>query len=149
MCAHRSLKAKGLGLVIFDCYRPWTITRLFWDVVTAEQRKYVADPVQGSNHNRGCAVDLSLFDLSTGELLPMPSGYDEFTERASPDYQGGTDEELANRDLLRRVMEMNGFVVNPNEWWHFDHKDSMRYPIYDIAFEAIGTAGQERPAALF
>ena len=77
---------------------------------------------------------LSLFDLKTGKLVPMPSEFDEFTERASPDYPGGTDEERANRDLLRRLMEEVGFTVNPNEWWHFDYKDWESYAIYDISF---------------
>jgi D-alanyl-D-alanine dipeptidase len=134
---HRKLKKQGLGLVIFDGYRPWSITKLFWETVQPEHRKFVADPAKGSKHNRGCAVDLSLFDLKTGELLPMPSGYDEFTERASPDYQGGTLEERRNRDLLRKLMEAEEFTVNPNEWWHFDYKDWQDYAIYDIPFSAI------------
>jgi D-alanyl-D-alanine dipeptidase len=140
---HRKLKDRGLGLVIFDGYRPWAITKLFWDVVPQEKRNFVADPAKGSKHNRGCAVDLSMFELRTGKLVPMPSGYDEFTERASPDYQGGTGEERSNRDLLRRSMEAEGFVVNPNEWWHFDYKDWQEYAIYDIAFSAI-TDGSHR-----
>lgn len=134
---HQKLKKQGLGLVIFDGYRPWSITKLFWETVKPEHRKFVANPEKGSKHNRGCAVDLSLFDLKTGELLPMPSGYDEFTERASPDYQGGTPEERRNRDLLRKMMEAEGFTVNPNEWWHFDYKDWQDYAIYDIPFSAI------------
>ena len=135
---HKLLKKKGLGLVIYDGYRPWTITKLFWEVVKPDQRKYVADPAKGSKHNRGCAVDLGVYDLKTGKAIPMPSGFDEFTERASPDYKGGTDEERANRDMLRRLMEAQGFMVNPNEWWHFDYKEWEKYAIYDIAFSAIG-----------
>jgi D-alanyl-D-alanine dipeptidase len=131
---HKLLKREGLGLVIFDGYRPWTITKLFWDVVPEDKRTFVADPAKGSKHNRGCAIDLSIFDLKTGKLVPMPSGYDEFTERASPNYAGGTDEERANRDKLRRLMEAEGFVVNANEWWHFDYKDWEQYAIYDISF---------------
>lgn len=120
---HQKLKKQGLGLVIYDGYRPWTITKLFWDTVTPEQRIFVADPRTGSKHNRGCAVDLAIFDLKTGMAVPMPSGYDEFSERASPGYKGGTQEERRNRDLLRRSMEAEGFIVNENEWWHFDNKD--------------------------
>jgi D-alanyl-D-alanine dipeptidase len=134
---HKQLKKKGLGIVIFDGYRPWTITKLFWDVVPEDKRKFVADPVKGSKHNRGCAIDLSIYVLKTGELIPMPSGYDEFTERASPDYKGGTDQERANREMLRKLMEAEGFTVNPNEWWHFDYKDWQSYAIYDISFDAI------------
>ena len=134
---HQKLKERGLGIVIFDGYRPWSITKLFWDVVAEDQRKFVADPAKGSKHNRGCAVDLSVFDLKTGELIDMPSGYDEFTERASPTYAGGTDKQRANRDMLRKLMEDVGFTVNPNEWWHFDYKNWQDYAIYDIAFSEV------------
>jgi D-alanyl-D-alanine dipeptidase len=132
---HKHLRKEGLGLVIFDGYRPWSITKLFWEVVPEEKRKFVADPAKGSKHNRGCAVDLSIYDLKTGKLIAMPSGYDEFTDRASPDYSGGTDEERANREKLRHLMEAEGFTVNPNEWWHFDYRDWEKYAIYDISFK--------------
>ena len=131
---HKLLKKEGLGIVIFDGYRPWTITKLFWEVVPEDKRKYVADPAKGSKHNRGCAIDLSIYNRKSGKLIPMPSGFDEFTERASPDYTGGTDEERANRDKLRQMMEAEGFTVNVNEWWHFDYKDWEQYAIYDISF---------------
>lgn len=131
---HRKLRKQGLGLVIFDGYRPWTITKLFWEVTPEEKRMFVANPERGSKHNRGCAVDLSIFDLKTGALVPMPSEYDEFTERASPNYSGGTAEETRNRELLRKLMEAEGFTVNPNEWWHFDYKNWEDYAIYDISF---------------
>lgn len=140
---HRKLRERGLGLVIFDGYRPWRITKLFWDVVPEDKRKFVADPAKGSKHNRGCAVDLSVFDLKTGKLVDMPSAYDEFTERASPNYTGGTEAERANRDMLRKLMEDEGFTVNPNEWWHFDYKNWQDYAIYDISFtEAAGNGGK-------
>jgi D-alanyl-D-alanine dipeptidase len=134
---HRKLNKRGYGLVIYDGYRPWSITKLFWEVVDQDKRKFVANPEKGSIHNRGCAVDLSIYDLKTGLSIPMPSGYDEFTDRASPNYQGGTPEERSNRDLLRRLMEAEGFTVNANEWWHFDYKDWQKYAIYDIAFSEI------------
>lgn len=137
---HRELKKQGLGLVIFDGYRPWSITKLFWEVTPEDKRKFVADPAKGSKHNRGCAVDLSIYELATGRLIDMPSGYDEFTERASPDYAGGTPEQTANREKLRRLMEARGFTVNPNEWWHFDYKDWQKYAIYDISFEEAAQA---------
>lgn len=132
---HKKLAEKGLGIVIFDGYRPWSITKLFWEVTPEDKRKFVANPEKGSKHNRGCAIDLSIFDLKTGELIDMPSGYDEFTERASPDYAGGTEQQRANRDMLRKLMEDEGFTVNPNEWWHFDYKDWEKYAIYDISFD--------------
>src|SRR4030095_8499600 len=131
---HRKLQKQGLGIVIFDGYRPWTITKLFWDVVPEDKRMFVADPTKGSKHNRGCAVDLSIFDLKTGKDIPMPSAYDEVSERASPKYAGGTAEERRNRELLRSLMEAEGFIVNENEWWHFDYKDWEQYAIYDISF---------------
>ena len=131
---HKKLKKQGLGIVIYDGYRPWTITKLFWDSVAPEFRKFVADPAKGSKHNRGCAVDLGIYDLKTGAAIPMPSGYDEFSDRASPNYSGGTTEERRNRDLLRSLMEAEGFTVNDNEWWHFDYKDWEQYAIYDISF---------------
>lgn len=136
---HKLLKKQGLGIVIFDGYRPWTITKLFWEVTPDAQRKYVANPKTGSKHNRGCAVDLSIYDLKTGKLVPMPSDFDEFTERASPDYKGGSTEETRNRDLLRKLMEAEGFTVNANEWWHFDYKDWQTYAIYDIPFSIAGS----------
>ena len=131
---HKLLKKEGLGIVIFDGYRPWAITKLFWNVVPEDKRKYVADPAKGSKHNRGCAVDLSIYDLKTGKPTAMPSDFDEFTDRASPDYKGGTAEQTANRDKLRRLMEAEGLTVNANEWWHFDYKDWEQYAIYDISF---------------
>ena len=141
---HQTLRKQGLGLVIFDGYRPWTITKLFWDVVPEEKRKFVADPAKGSKHNRGCAVDLSIYDLKTGALIDMPSGYDEFTERASPNYAGGTEQQRANRDMLRKLMEDVGFTVNPNEWWHFDYKNWQDYAIYDISFTEAGQNSKGR-----
>ncbi len=135
---NKELRKQGLGLVVFDGYRPWSITKLFWEFVTEDKRKFVADPAKGSKHNRGCAVDLSIYDLKTGKEIPMPSGFDEFTERASPDYTGGSDEERRNRDKLRQLMEAAGFTVNSNEWWHFDFTSWQEYAIYDIAFDEVG-----------
>ena len=125
-------------MVIFDGYRPWAVTKLFWEVTPDDKRKFVANPKTGSRHNRGCAMDLSIYDLKTGKLVPMPSDFDEFTERASPNYKGGTAEETRNRELLRKLMGAAGFTVNANEWWHFDYKDWQSYAIYDIPFSAIG-----------
>lgn len=136
---HKWLNKQGLGIVIYDGYRPWSITKLFWEVVREDQKMFVADPAKGSKHNRGCAVDLGIFDLKTGKAIPMPSAYDEFTERASPDYAGGTGEERNNRDKLRQLMEANGFTVNPNEWWHFDLIGWEQYAIYDISFAEAAT----------
>src|SRR6188508_3092300 len=121
--AHRELQKRGYGVLIHDGYRPWTITKLFWDMTSGVQREFVADPATGSKHNRGCAVDLTLYDLKTGRAVQMPGDYDEMTPRSYPDYAGGPAEARARRDLLRRVMEAEGFTVEPNEWWHFNYKD--------------------------
>ena len=135
---HKKLRKKGFGLMIFDGYRPWSVTKIFWDVTPEDKRKFVANPKTGSRHNRGCAVDLSIFNLKTGELVEMPTDFDDFTDKASPNYEGGTKEQRKNRDLLRKMMEAEGFTVNDNEWWHFDYKDWKDYAIYDIAFSEIG-----------
>lgn len=139
---HKKLRKQGLGLLIFDGYRPWAITKLFWEVTSEEKRKFVANPAKGSKHNRGCAVDLSVYDLKTGLPIEMPSGFDEFTERASPNYTGGTKTERSNRDLLRKLMEDEGFTVNANEWWHFDYKNWEDYAIYDISFTEAAAASR-------
>lgn len=135
---HRKLAYANFGLVIFDGYRPWSVTKLFWDVVSEKQKAFVADPKIGSRHNRGCAVDLSLFYLDSGKLAEMPSDFDEFNEKASPRYSGGTKRETTNRDLLRSMMEDENFIVNPNEWWHFDYESWSNYEIYDIPFSKLG-----------
>ena len=135
--AHRALQPKGYGLLVFDAYRPWSVTRTFWDVTPRAKRDFVANPKKGSKHNRGCAVDLSLYDVATGTEVEMPSAYDEMSPRASPGYAGGTTEARARRDLLRRAMEAEGFTVEPNEWWHFNCREWREYPILDIPFEAI------------
>jgi len=137
--AHRSLKTNGYGIVVFDGYRPWSVTKLFWDSASDAERKieFVANPKKGSRHNRGCAADISLVELSTGKEVVMPSGYDEFSERAFPTYAGGTAESRRLRDLLRAAMEAEGFTVYQAEWWHFDYKDWKQYRIQNVPFEAI------------
>lgn len=135
--AHQSLRLQGFGLLIFDAYRPWSVTKKFWDETPREKRKYVANPRKGSKHNRGCAVDLSLYDLKTEREVPMPSEYDDFTYRAAANYNGGTKEERKSRALLRLAMEKEGFAVNPDEWWHFDYKDWRKYGVLDVLFEEM------------
>jgi D-alanyl-D-alanine dipeptidase len=134
----RSLKPQGYGLLIHDAYRPWYVTRMFWDATPDDKKIFVADPKQGSRHNRGCAVDLTLYDLKTGAAVTMPSGYDEMSKRAYADYPDGTPQEREHRAVLRRAMEKEGFTVYPQEWWHFDYKDWKLYPILNVRFEEIG-----------
>ena len=136
--AHRELKAQGYGLIIHDGYRPWYVTEIFWKATPDDKKIFVANPAEGSRHNRGCAVDLSLYDLQTGKEVEMPSGYDEMTKRSYADYPGGTSEDRARRALLRRAMEKQGFAVNPDEWWHFDYKDWKQYSIQNARFEDLG-----------
>jgi len=134
---HRNLKGKGFGLLIKDAYRPWSVTKKFWDETPAAQHRFVADPSKGSRHNRGCAVDCTLYDLRGGKEIRMPSSYDEFSARASPSYTGGSPEERQRRDLLRSSMESGGFRVDPGEWWHYDYREWKHYRLLDIPFSAI------------
>ncbi|MBI4429798.1 MAG: M15 family metallopeptidase [Ignavibacteriales bacterium] len=135
--AHRNLKTLGYGLLIHDAYRPWYVTKMFWDATPNDKRDFVADPAKGSRHNRGCAIDITLYELSTGKAVEMPSGYDEFSERAFPTYPGGTSLQRWHRELLRVALEEQGFNVYEWEWWHFDYKDWRRYQILNVTFEQI------------
>jgi len=134
----QKLKPLGYGLLIHDAYRPWYVTKIFWDATPPEGKIFVADPAQGSRHNRGCAVDLTLYDLATGKPIEMPGTYDEMSPRSFPDYPGGTSLQRWHRDLLRRAMESEGFTVYEAEWWHFDYKDWKEYPILNVPFEKLG-----------
>jgi len=133
----RKLQPLGYGLLIHDAYRPWYITKLFWDATPPEDHNFVADPQKGSKHNRGCAVDLTLYDLATGNVIEMPGLYDEMSPRSFPTFPGGTSLQRWHRDLLRRAMESEGFTVDQNEWWHFDYKDWKLYPILNVPFEKL------------
>jgi D-alanyl-D-alanine dipeptidase len=133
-----ALRAKGYGLLIYDGYRPWYVTEMFWEATPNDKKIFVADPKNGSRHNRGCAVDLTLYDLKTGAAVKMPSSYDEMSERAYADYAGGTHEERERRAILRAAMEKEGFTVYPQEWWHFDYKDWKYYSILNVRFEDLG-----------
>jgi len=133
----RALAAQGYGLLVHDAYRPWYVTRLFWDATPADKHNFVADPATGSRHNRGCAVDLTLYTLRDGRPVEMPSLYDEMSERAYPGYAGGSDAARHLRDLLRQHMEAEGFAVYEFEWWHFDYKDWKSYAIQNVRFEDL------------
>lgn len=135
--ANRKLKAQGYGLLIYDAYRPWYVTKVFWDATPDDKKLFVANPLKGSRHNRGCAVDLTLYDLKTGKPVEMVSTYDETTDRANPNYPGGTSLQRWYRDLLRIAMESEGFTVFEAEWWHFDYKDWQKYPIGTVPFNQI------------
>jgi len=144
--AHRALAADGYGLLIHDAYRPWYVSKLFWDATPVDKHAFVADPTAGSRHNRGCAVDLTLYTLRDGRAVEMPSLYDEMSERAYPNYAGGSDAARHLRDLLRQRMEAQGFTVFEVEWWHFDYRDWKSYAIQNVRFEDIAVpAARQKP----
>ncbi len=132
----------GLGLKIFDAYRPYSITEKMWEPI--KNPDFVADPSKGSRHNRGAAVDLTLVDLRTGKELTMPSAYDEFTPRARLDYFDAAEPTLTNRDKLRETMTRHGFEPLRSEWWHYDFRGWERFELMDVPLEAL----RSRQAAL-
>ncbi|MCX8473618.1 MAG: M15 family metallopeptidase [Sediminibacterium sp.] len=137
VAVNQELRKMGYGLLIFDGYRPWNITKIFWDLTPDSLKNFVANPTKGSKHNRGCAIDLSLYDLKTGQEIEMPSGYDDFTNKSYSKYQGGTILQRKYRDLLKKLMTQHGFLVYDYEWWHFDYKDWRKYQITNIPFEEL------------
>ncbi len=136
--ANQKLRKQGYGLLIHDGYRPWYVTKTFWDATPEDKKIFVANPANGSRHNRGAAVDLTLFDLKTGKPVEMPGTYDETTDRSFPNYPGGTSLQRWHRELLRDAMESEGFTVYEAEWWHFDYKDWREFRIGNQRFEDIG-----------
>jgi D-alanyl-D-alanine dipeptidase len=134
---NQSLRQQGFGLIVFDGYRPWSVTKVFWDATPDDRKVFVADPSKGSRHNRGCAVDLSMFELKTGAAVQMPSEYDEFTERAHINYECATPDAKRLRGILRAAMEAEGFAVYEPEWWHYDFKDWKEYPIMNVKFSEV------------
>ena len=129
------LKKRGLGIKIYDAYRPYAITVKFYE--QAKDTNFVADPHKGSKHNRGCAIDMGLIELKTGKVLDMPTGFDSFSEKASANYAGLPKKEIENRELLKSVMAAHGFHVIPTEWWHYDFNGWANYPLLDIPFSEI------------
>jgi D-alanyl-D-alanine dipeptidase len=131
------LKTMGYRLLVHDAYRPWYVTKVFWEATPEEKKLFVADPANGSRHNRGAAVDLTLYDIKARKPVEMVGTYDETTDRSYPDYPGGTSLQRWHRDLLRKVMEAEGFTVYEAEWWHFDYKDWQQYPIGNVPFDKL------------
>lgn len=129
-----ALAGRGLGLKVYDGYRPRSVQKILWDF--CPNPLYVADPARGSKHNRGASVDVALVDAQ-GRDLPMPSGYDDFSERAHRDYSGCTPEEAKNRTILEAAMCQEGFVPYREEWWHFDDPEWEKYPLLDIPLESL------------
>ncbi|MBJ7253679.1 MAG: M15 family metallopeptidase [Sphingomonadaceae bacterium] len=136
--ASKMAQSDGFGLTIYDAYRPWRITKKLWDATPVGPKKeYVANPRRGSKHNRGCAVDLTLHDLQTGQLVEMPSEFDDFSEKAHRDYMGASAAAIANRARLARYLEAEGFVGLSHEHWHFDFTGWEQFPVMDIPFNKI------------
>lgn len=129
------MRKSGLGLKIYDGYRPYSVTVQFFK--SASDKSFVANPKDGSRHNRGCAIDLTLINLKTGKELDMPTAYDSFAAQAASDYNNLPENLIKNRSLLRSVMERNGFSVLNNEWWHFDFIGWKNYELMDIPFENL------------
>lgn len=133
----RFLAKRGLILVIYDAYRPYSVTEKIWENVKDD--RYAANPLNGSGHNRGIAVDLTLADLKTHKLLPMPTGFDNFSDSAHQDFKGPDVHVTANRNLLKWVMEKYGFIQLPTEWWHFSWPDNIGFEVLDLNFDQLNT----------
>jgi len=133
----KDLAGKGYGLLVHDAYRPWYVSKIFWDATPEESKIFVADPSQGSRHNRGCAIDLTLYDLNTGQPIEMVGLYDEMSPRSYPHYPGGTSLQRWHREVLKAAMEAEGFKVYEYEWWHFDFDGWEKYRILTDTFESL------------
>ena len=138
--AHHRLEAMGYGILVHDSYRPWYVTKMFWDAVPEDKKIFVANPSQGSRHNCGAAADVTVYDRATGKPVDMVSTYDETSDRAWANYPGGTSLERWHRALLRHALEAEGFTVYHAEWWHFDYRGWNEYPILNIPFSDIHSA---------
>lgn len=136
--ANARLNERGYGLLLHDGYRPWHVTKIFWEGMPPNLREFVADPSKGSRHNRGAAIDCSLYELKTGKPVEMVGTYDETTARSQPFYPGGSALQRWRRDLLRASMEREGFTVYHNEWWHFDHESWRGFGLGNETFEELG-----------
>lgn len=131
---HDKFEQQGLGIKVFDGYRPRSVQYILWDLVS--DRRFIADPKVGSKHNRGAAVDVTLVDSKGNELI-MPTPFDDFTEKAFSDCMDLPEEAIANRTLLHQAMREGGFLPLPTEWWHFDDCDWQNYPLEDLSFDCL------------
>ena len=128
----QELHGLGLGLKVFDGYRPLSVQKKLWEAVPDE--RYVANPEKGSRHNRGAAVDLTIID-SLGNELAMPTPYDDFTTTAHADYMNLPEQVMKNRAILENVMTKHGFLIMSSEWWHFDFHGWGKFDVLDIPLE--------------
>ena len=129
------LAGQNLGLKIWEGYQPYSVTEKMWEAVKDD--RYAADPAKGSGHNRGISIDLTLYDLQTGKELPMPTGFDNFSDTAHQDFMELPETVIANRNLLKTVMEKYGFIALSTEWWHFYLPNSSDYELLNLPFRDI------------
>ncbi len=129
------LNQRGLGLKVFDAYRPYSVTEKMWEPIKDD--RCVADPKGGSGHNRGTSVDLTIINLNTHKELPMGTGYDNFTDTAHQNFTALAQEILQNRNLLKNIMEKNGFKALETEWWHFSLANAKDFELLDIPFKKL------------
>ena len=129
------LGRQGLALVIFDAYRPYSVTEMMWKSVKDE--RYAANPAKGSGHNRGISVDLTLADAKTHQLLLMPTGFDNFSDTAYQNFNELDAKRIANRDLLRHTMEKYGFIPLFSEWWHYSWPETGDFEVLDLSFDQL------------
>lgn len=136
--AQQALAEQGLGICVFDAYRPYAVSLQLWEHLRDE--RYVAAPWSGSRHNRGCAVDMTLIELESGRALTMPTAYDDFSERAHHIYCDLSAEVLRHRRLLLETMLAHGFAPLPTEWWHYDFNGWENFALLDLPFAALDDA---------
>ena len=121
--AQQYLKPYGYGILVWEAYRPWSVSKLAYDALPADKKFMLPAPEVGFSHNTGRSIDVSLYLLATGENAGMISGFDEPSVRQYASFAGGTTLERYRRDLLRSAMQMAGFTASETEWWHFDYGD--------------------------
>lgn len=131
----KELSKTGLGLKIFDAYRPYSVTEKLWEPVKDD--RYAADPKKGSGHNRGTAVDLTLIYLKNKKELSMGTGFDNFSDTAHHSFINLPETVLLNRLLLKTAMEKHGFKALDTEWWHYYLSDSTKFELLDIDFNKL------------
>jgi D-alanyl-D-alanine dipeptidase len=131
----KELADEGLGILVWDAYRPYFVTERFWKLIHDE--RYVANPIKGSGHNRGIAIDMTLYELSSGTLIDMPTGFDDFSENAHHGYQNISEINIKNREILKGVMEKNGFIKFETEWWHYSWPSPSKYDVLNIPFSQL------------
>ncbi len=135
------LAQKGIGICVWDAYRPYHVTKKFWELIQDE--RYVAHPAKGSGHNRGIAIDMTLYDLKTGHSLDMPTAFDDFSEKAHHGFQNLSTTQIENRELLRSIMEKYCFIKFQTEWWHYYWPNSDQYDVLDFTFKQINNINRD------